>query len=276
MTSILFPETLPSGLVNLFPPKISAISYNYSGNGLLLMAHMKDKFRRLQQDGEYAANFLMCPMIFQQTLEINNPETRFQVKEDSSLYPETRVYLQGTKLVDGNIFTTVRDNMSNVCASTFLVCWGGNFNVKSIKTMKGFIDLFFNSYFNGDYTSPKVLKTSEEKCIEIRNQIAEDSFEATNYKLISKDANAIYTIHRHDNPCIFLWLQSAGFNPIAENSDIMLVPLKSVILTDNGIDYPGFVTPIDLCRKKWFILPDGKFVGQMGSSQTVRNPTQNP
>ena len=273
MTSILFPETLPSGLVNPFPPKISAISYNYSGDGLILRAHMKDKFRRLQQDGEYAANFLMCPMIFQQTLSITDPETRFQVREDSMIFPETRVYLQGTKLVDGDIFTTVRQNMSNVCDRTFLVCWGGNFNVKSIKTMKGFIDLFFNSYFNGDYTLPKALRTSEGNCIEIRGEIAEDSFEATNYKLISKDANAIYTIHRHDNPSIFFWLKSAGFNPIVENSDIMLVPLKSVILTDNGIDYPGFVTPIDLCHKKWFILPDGKFVGQMSSSQTARNPT---
>jgi hypothetical protein len=265
--TILNPQTLPVGRINRLPSNFRAISYTYMSDGkLFLRAHMNDKFARLKQQGDLPADFSMCPMVFSMELDART----FVIKTEG--YRQTFAQLRGTKIVNGEIHMTPKLNMSNVDPSTFRICWGRNY-IPITTSLHELINLFFDSYFNGDYQNFTLVKT-QENIAKTRKSCSRGEFERAvpSAKLIttSFDVNALCLLHRISNYSIFFWLEAAGFKPIPECRDIMFIPLKEVVLTDNGDNFSGFVTQLDACKKKWFFLSDGTFVGQLDGSQTVQ------
>lgn len=240
----------------------SCVSYTYSSDLLHIYSHLKDKFTKISVKGsEY---FDVAPMILQQGLNILNPKQRFKITDVNF----AKIWLQGTKIVGDEIhLTPFRRVISNI-HSNYNVCWNDNFN--GVRTMRSMMHNFFGTPFNGDLCDSE---PTMENCKETRRDVTKQNFQKSTHKLISKDANALYLLYNSDDIASFFKMSAAGFEPLPENNNIMMIPLKETILTYNGSDHHGFLTPLDSCRKKWFILPNGKIVGQYNHSiMSIREP----
>jgi hypothetical protein len=248
MTSILFPSEAPTAFLYKLPSKISAISYTYKPDSLFLHAHMKDGSGKLNK----RINISQC--IFQHVLSHSSHEKRFK-----QLLP-IKFWLRGTKVdKNGEIYlTNIAHNFSNVSGSDNSICWGGN--PSNYNSMKGLVESFFGSSFNNDHCK---LEQSRENIKAIRELSKDGSYSKSEMKLISTDADALYMIHSEDNFQAFVRLSMAGFNSLPENSSIMLIPLKQTTIVRDDLSYMGYVTPADPFGRKWFILYDGRLIGQM-------------
>lgn len=136
------------------------------------------------------------------------------------------------------------------------------------------INNFFASPFNGDLHGPD---SSMENCSNTRKDVQRREFSKSNYNLISKNAHALYFLYNSDNLAYFFKMAAAGFSPLPENNNIMIIPLKETILTHKGVDHHGFLTSLDSCDKNWFIRPDGIIVGQYNNrTMSIREPKFTP
>ena len=253
MTSILFSTELTGAHLYKLPEKIRAISYKYASDSLFIYAHLKDRCAK------FTKNLTMSQCTFEHVLAHTSREERFK-----QILP-IKFWLRGTKIENNEVYQTkFASNFSNVSSSDHSICWGGN--LSNYKTMKGVVEAFFGSGFNGDYCKNKEFFVSE--CKENIKRIREiskfdENYVKSNSKLICQEADALYMIHCEDNMPTYVKMLFAGFKPLPENSSIIVVPLRATTIQRDGHSYYGYVTPVDPCGKKWFILSDGRLVGQM-------------
>lgn len=240
----------------------TCVSYTYSSDLIYIRSHLKDKFTKISVRGSEL--FDVGPMIFEQGLDILNPKKRFKISNSNFV----KIWLQGTKLIGNEIhLTPCKRGISNIFGD-YRVCWNGNFD--GIRTMRSMINNFFGSPFNGDLHGPD---SSMENCSNTRKDVERRVFSKSNYNLISKDAHALYFLYNSDNLAYFFKMSAAGFVPLPENKNIMIIPLKETILTHEGVDHHGFLTSLDSCGKKWFIRPNGIIVGQYNNrTMSIREP----
>lgn len=240
------------------------VSYNYTSDLLYIQSHMKDCFTKISV--RRGIPFKLAPMIFQQGLDLLNPKTRFKISNERF----AKIWLQGTKIVKNEVHVTpFRRVISNI-HSDYNVCWGGNFN--GVSTMRGMLSAFFGSPFNGDLCNDE---QTQDNCHYTRQEIKQGRFSKSPYTLISKDAHALYILYNSDVKDLaqFFKMSCAGFEPLSENKNIMIIPLKETLLTYENVEYRGFLTPLDNCNKKWFILPNGNIVGQYNyRTMSIREP----
>lgn len=247
------------------------VSYNVSQDLLFIQSHMRDKFTKIsvydKSAKKYRSPISVGPMIFQQGLNILNPKARFKISHETF----ARIWLQGTKIINDEIHLTPhRRVISNIWESEFRVCWGGNF--AGINTMRSMLNVFFGSPFNGDLCGAN---STQQNCSDTRLEVTQQKFIKSSYNLISKDAQALYILYRTDLEDLknFFKMSCAGFQPLPENNNIMIIPLSEILLTVNGEEFHGFLTSLDGCQKRWFILPDGKIVGQIDNkTMSIRKP----
>lgn len=302
MTSFLFSDTPAKVYLHLLPQKTNAISYTYTPDVLTLSAHMEDNFAQVDQvdprnrsiyDQFYRDNCYSCryeksgrcesvrnygvnsdtvcprgfkfeeeekvtfdvsPAIFHCPLRLSDTK-RFQRISNS-----TKVYLQASKVNDKRIkLSKTRKPLANTWSSNNVICWGRN---SAPKSLRGMVDLFFNSPFNNDLVSIQEFVTNSKV---VKEDLEKDNFFRTysRYKFIAEKADALLMLHAEDNVQAFFWMLSAGFKTISEASHLMLIPLKETVLEHEGISYPGFLTPSDACNKEWFVTKSGDLIGQL-------------
>jgi hypothetical protein len=259
MTSILFPSTLTKAHIYKLPPKLMAVSYLYTTDMIFIRAYLKDKSHEINNE------FMVGPCIFEHAINHISSEKRFKSELNS------KFWLKKSKLVEDQIYVSkLGFGISNVHSDN-TICWGRSRSVNSVthNSMASLVDDFFSTPFNNDLCD---IKNSKLRISTIRkiNLSNESEFTTDKSTFISKDADALYMVHRGDNPSTFLRLSFAGFNPLPHNVDIMFIPLKHTAISRNSTNYEGYVTPLDANRRKWFILPDGRLVGQMDTPKTVQ------
>jgi len=200
-------------------------------------------------------SFPLSEVVFQHGINLSS-ELRFQ----THVHDGTRAWLQGTKVISKSIKNTNETfRMSNVHPEGN-ICWGDE-SARPV-SLRGLVDLYISSEHNNDLVSLRCFKNN---CETLRGMIERHGCtQVSQNKLIAEQADALYLIHIDENFHAYFTLIAAGFQPLEEMRSILIVPLTETILSHDGQEYSGYLTPPDSCGKQWFVSTNGNLLGQMG------------
>lgn len=313
MTNTIFSQTLSRGHIYLLPQNTGAVSYTYTSDLLFFNAHMPDKFDNIVADDRYnqtifdnffedhcsdcefndgdrcsSYNYIgevnedincplghelpelkdnliieMGPTVFKQGLKLHG-ENRFTPCHNIGSF----AYLENFRVRDGVIETSNETRgLTNVHTSTQRICWGG---VQDLPiSLRGLVDRYMHTEHNGDYVP---LPETANNCEFIRNY-TKNFAPRDKYKFIVERADAFYLVHLEEDLKSYFWLLAAGFGPLPESKNIVIVPLEERTISYDSQNYRGYLTPPDSCGRVWFVSLTGDLVGQVDDSVTVHQNT---
>jgi hypothetical protein len=170
---------------------------------------------------------------------------------------------------NGDIISTVAYRMPNVHEGTLAyngqVCFGSVNNYKKPKNLREFSTLFFSTQFNNDLLKITTFIEYCKKMEELKK--SSDNYSSNvNEKFICAGYDALMLIDADKDIQAFYTMLLAGFRPIPEIPQMMIVPLEeSTIQKDDNL-YFGYLTKEDSVGRQWYVTPEGFIIGQLDDS----------
>jgi hypothetical protein len=180
-------------------------------------------------------------------------------------------HLQAGKLVEENDKTVIYQTQALAAANVYCgdsdhyiygpICWGANSYPTSLR---GIAAKYFESRFNNDLLR---LSAFTSHCAYIEDWKEKDEYSiCKNHKFVCSGYDSMMFIDAlHDVQAFFTMLM-AGFKPIEESPNIMMVPMKTATIHKGDCMYMGYVTEPDAVGREWYVSTEGFLIGQLDPS----------
>ena len=164
---------------------------------------------------------------------------------------------------DGLIHSTRSWRAANVHDSGN-VCWGNTNDYDKPKNLREATTTYFTSNFNSDLLN---LSTFKEY-----NSILERHKEQNRYvasetdKFVCAGYDALMCIEAQQDVQAFYTMLMAGFRPLPELPNIMIIPVEESSIQKEDNFYFGYLTKPDTVGRQWYVSSEGYLLGQLDDS----------
>lgn len=164
---------------------------------------------------------------------------------------------------NGLIRTTRRWRAANV-HDTGNVCWGNTNDYSNPENLREATTTYFTSNFNSDLLN---LSTFKENNIRLEeNKQRNLYFDSENDKFVCAGYDALMCIEAQQDVQAFYTMLMAGFRPLPELPNIMIIPVEESSIQKDDNFYFGYLTKPDTVGRQWYVSSEGYLIGQLDDS----------
>lgn len=164
---------------------------------------------------------------------------------------------------DGLIRSTRSWRAANVFG-TGGVCWGNTNDYDKPKNLREAATTYFTSNFNNDLLSLATFK--EYNRILERHKERNLYEESETDKFVCAGYDALMCIEAQQNVQAFYTMLMAGFRPLPELPNIMIIPVEESSIQKDDNFYFGYLTKPDTVGRQWYVSSEGYLLGQLDDS----------
>lgn len=151
---------------------------------------------------------------------------------------------------------------SGNCYDEGTICWGNNTYPETLREM---VDTYLYSRFNHDLTGLDRYKKNCEKLEELKKD--KSNYRPTSYdKFLCQGYNNLMIINGEEDVQAFFTMTMAGYEPIPELSQYMLIPMDTCTIAKDDNYYLGYKTEPDAVGRSWYVSAEGFLIGQLDES----------
>lgn len=164
---------------------------------------------------------------------------------------------------DGLIRSTRSLRAANV-HDTGNVCWGNTNDYGKPKNLREAATTYFTSNFNSDLLNLSSFK--ENNRIIERHKERNLYEESKTDKFVCAGYDALMCIEAQQNVQAFYTMLMAGFRPLPELPNIMIIPVEESSIQKEDNFYFGYLTKPDTVGRQWYVSSEGYLLGQLDDS----------